>query len=154
MKIAHLISGFVLASCGASALAQHDMSHMSGMGAENVSTMPADDAVMASAPKSVMLQFEEEHVLVKLVLKDPAAEFIDISFRFDPVSKQHFSHALPPLAPADYYEVGWAALDMQGKLHKGTFHFSFGPDANPPSSYLSQEEHEMPMIMTPDYRLQ
>jgi len=154
MKLTQVLCGILLATSCIPALAQHDMSNMSGMGDISVATMPTDDAVMAMAPQSLMLQFEDEHVLVKLVLKDPEPNFIDINFRFDPTAKQHSSHALPPLELADYYEVEWAALDAEGKLHKGTFHFSFGPDAKPPSFYLSQEEHNMPMIMTPDYRLQ
>lgn len=128
------------------------MHGMSNGSAELVSTMPADDEVLAKAPGSLMLTFEDEVRLVKLALKETKQGEILINFRFDPTSGKHFMQPLPELAPADFYKVEWAILKATGALVKGSFYFSFGEDAQPPSSYMDAMEHEM-MIMSPDYRL-
>lgn len=135
------------------ARSQHAMHGMSDMGNDSVVTMPANDAVLASSPDHVMLEFESSVTLVKLALKDPAGKLIDINFRFDPTPGMHFMHMMPALEAIDFYNVEWAYLDAEGVLVKGNFYFSFGEDAQPPSHYLEQMEMDMNMPMAPDYRL-
>jgi methionine-rich copper-binding protein CopC len=131
-------------------LAQHEMHNMAV--AAQVETMPANDEVLAAAPKSLMLHFENETRLVKLALKDPKRGYIDIDFRYEPVTGLHFMHALPELEEADYFTAEWATLNANGALVKGSFNFSFGENARPPSYYLNQLK-QMDHIMSPDYRL-
>ena len=133
------------------ALAQHDMHGMSNGGGLLASTMPVDDEVLAKAPQSLMLNFEDDVRLVKLALKETEQGEILIDFRFDPAAGKHFMHSLPQLAAAEYYKVEWAALDSNGELVKGSFYFSFGEGAQPPSTYIEEMDHQM--IMSPDYRL-
>ena len=132
-------------------MAQHEMHGMSS-GDLAVTTMPGDNEVLAGSPDSVMLHFESDMRLVKLVIKEAGKEFVDIGFRYRPVAGMHFMQNLPELNEADYYAVEWAVLDGEGKLVKGSFHFSFGANARPPSYYLEQMEHPQ-HIMAPDYRL-
>jgi len=118
-------------------------------------TNPADDAALAAAPGGLELIFVEEVRLVKLVLRNADQEIQDIGFRYEPGAAMGFSQTLPTLSESDYYRVEWAALDGQGSLLRGRFHFSFGAEAEPPSYYLNQMpamEHSMgsgPPIMVP-----
>ena len=132
------------------ALAQHEMHGMSA--STQINTMPANDAVLTAAPASLMLHFESEMRLVKLVLKAPEHGFINIGFRYQPATGLHFMQSLPTLAAANYYTVEWAALNANEELIKGIFHFSFGDNAMLPSYYLDQIKHP-DHIMSPDYRL-
>ena len=132
--------------------AQHNMHGMSNSGGLLESSMPADDEVLAKAPQSIMLNFASEVRLVKLALKETKQGEILIDFRYDPQAAMHYMQTLPMLAAADYYKVEWAALKASGELVKGSFYFSFGDDAKPPSEYMNEMDHEM-MIMSPDYRL-
>lgn len=136
------------------AVSQHSQHNMQNSGAINVLSVPADDEVAATSPPSILLHFDTEVLLVKLVLKEPSQrkEPINIGFRFRPERGVHFEQPLPELAQADYYLVEWAAFDANNTLVKGSFHFSFGADAMPPSYYLNQIEHPG-HIMSPDYRL-
>lgn len=135
-----------------SALAQHAMHDMGGGSAMTVHSTPADDAVLPAQPQSLQLHFPETVRLVKLAARHPDSGLTDIGFRYDPASGQMHTQPLPRLASADYYTIEWAVLDASEQLIKGSFHFSFGPDARPPSYYLAQRE-QMRHIMTPDYRL-
>src|SRR5690554_211689 len=85
--------------------AQHDMTHgagaMSHSGHIIADTTPADDTVLTGAPQQVSLGFDETVRLVKLTLRNPARDMIDINFRYDPRPREHFMHALPTLASAD-----------------------------------------------------
>lgn len=154
LTLLSIVSIVVLAlSWSMQAQSQHAMHGMSNMGNATVVTMPADDAVLASSPDHVMLEFENEITLVKLALKDPAGKLIDINFRFDPTPGSQFMQMLPALEQVDFYSVEWAYLDAEGMLVKGNFYFSFGADAQPPSVYLQQMEMDMNMPMAPDYRL-
>ncbi|GJM14099.1 MAG: hypothetical protein DHS20C12_25020 [Pseudohongiella sp.] len=146
--------GFVFSLLlGSSALAQPHMMHgMENSGGLLESNMPMDDAVLAKAPQSLMLNFSDEVRLVKLALKETKQGEILINFRYDPSAAMRYMQALPELAAADYYKVEWAAMRGSGELVRGSFYFSFGEDAKPPSEYLGEMKHEM-MIMPPDYRL-
>jgi methionine-rich copper-binding protein CopC len=133
--------------------AQHEIHNMPADGT-HVQTMPENDAVLASAPASIMLQFESEVQLVNLALREPSQgkEIIDIGFRYRLGRSGHFEHPLPVLLDADYYVAEWTIINANGRLMKGAFYFSFGDDAKPPSTYLDQMNHEM-QIISPDYRL-
>lgn len=152
MRIFNLLFTFLLVTSASQSLAQHQMHGGGGEPGISVSTMPMADEVLAKAPDEIMMHFQEQFTLVKLVMKNPDNEFIDINFRFDPTPGMHMVHAVPELEPDDYYEVEWAVLSSDGELIRGNFHFSFGEDARPPSYYL--EQMDMPLhIMAPDYRL-
>ena len=135
-------------------LAQHEMHNMPGEGAVHVTTMPANDEVLATSPKSIMLRFGSEVQLVTLALREPSQgkEIIDIGFRYSGETGAQFVQPLPVLAAANYYVAEWAILDGD-RLLKGVFYFSFGDDARPPSFYRNEMDHQMQM-MSPDYRLQ
>lgn len=133
-------------------LGQHAMPGMSGSGGLQLSTMPADNEVIAKAPQSIMLNFKSKVRLVKLALKETSQGEILIDFRYDPVAGMQYLQSLPALVTADYYKVEWAALDASGALIRGSFYFSFGDDAKPPSSYMEGMDHDM-QVISPDYRL-
>jgi methionine-rich copper-binding protein CopC len=144
------VSGSLLVS---GAQAQHTMHNMGGGDSEvSVQTMPADDAVMASQPEMLMLNFGPMVRLVKLAVRTSESDLLDIGFRYSPRAGHEFTQRLPQLQAADYYTVEWAVLDDTESLVKGNFHFAVGPNARPPSYYLNQME-QMPHIMAPDYRL-
>ncbi|MEX0962868.1 MAG: copper resistance protein CopC [Pseudohongiellaceae bacterium] len=148
-----LSTGFLCVLLDSSAvLAQGDMHSMTKHGGLHVSTMPANNEVIAMAPQKIILDFDSEVRLVKLALKEKTQGEILINFRFDPTSGRHYTQSLPPLLAADYYKVEWAALDASGKLARGSFYFSFGDNAKPPSSYMGEMDHQM-QIISPDYRL-
>lgn len=142
---------FLLLS-GPTALAQHAMHNMAGSADMDLKTMPMNDAVLATAPPQLMLEFPSEVRLVKLALRNAERDLLDIGFRYNPRSGQEFVQALPSLPTSDYYTVEWGTIDQAGTLTRGSFHFAFGADARPPSYYLDQME-SMPMMMSPDYRL-
>ncbi len=134
--------------------AQHGAHGMPASGNKQVISMPDNDEVLAVAPESVMLHFQSNVRLVKLVLKEPSQgkEPIDIGFRYRDGTGVHFVQPLPVLPDADYYFVEWAAFDANSNLIKGAFYFSFGENARPPSFYLDQMMH-MDTFISPDYRL-
>jgi methionine-rich copper-binding protein CopC len=115
-------------------------------------TAPVDNAVLAEAPADLMMRFSTYVRLVKLVLKAPGNTPVDIGFRYNPDASRVFFWDLPPLPAADYYTVEWAAIDPVNFVARGSFSFSFGPDARPPSELIPQEEELAPVIV-PDFRL-
>lgn len=138
--------------------AQHGMAHGAGAMSHSGSTItaetvPMDDTALASAPQQVSLGFHETVRLVKLTLRNPSREMIDINFRYDPRPSEHFMHSLPDLASADYYVFDWAIINEHERLIHGSIRFSFGPDAQTPSTMMEEMEH-MPHLMMPDYRVQ
>lgn len=115
-------------------------------------TAPVDNAVLAEAPTDLMMRFSTYVRLVKLVLKAPGNTPVDIGFRYNPDASRVFFWDLPPLPAADYYTVEWAAIDPVNFVARGSFSFSFGPEAKPPSELIPQEEELAPVIV-PDFRL-
>lgn len=134
------------------AAAQHTM-HTPSVGGIDAETIPADDAVLPESPARLDLHFDQPVRLVKLTLRDPGRDLLDIGFRYDPQPGRMFMQTLPALPPADYYIADWAVVNDQEQVIYGSFHFSFGPDARPPSDHMDDME-EMRHFMTPDYRLQ
>ena len=132
------------------ALAQHEMHDMTA--SVELNSMPANDEVLAAAPESLMLHFGSEMRLVKLALKASEHGFVNIDFRYNPKPGVHFTQVLPALAAANYYTVEWAAFNSDEELLKGSFHFSFGDNARPPSYYRDQMEGMVHDAMPLDYR--
>lgn len=151
----HLLS-FALALClafgGAQhALAQHVMTINSNSDVE-LESSPVDDEVFESAPKELMLRFSTYVKLVKLTMKNPEEKFVNIGFRYNPDVSRVFFLDLPEIPPAPYYTIEWTAIDPSNLVARGSFNFSFGPDAVPPSTLIPEEE-ELDPFMAPDYRL-
>ena len=153
MNRIYISATLLLVLAGTPGLAQHAGHGMDAATTDlALHTMPANDAVLAAAPASVMLHFDDEVRLVKLALRNADSGLIDIGFRYSDRADRDFVHALPPLPAADYYTVEWGVIDGDGTLVRGRFHFAFGADARPPSYWLDQQE-QMRHIMAPDYRL-
>lgn len=102
---------------------------------------PLDDAVLKEAPVSLSLDFPQRVRLVKLVLRNSLQDWIDINFRYNPRVGDSFTLPLPDLAAATYYTADWAILAANDQLVRGSFSFSFGPDAKPPS--IEKEVNEI-----------
>jgi len=148
------LAALCLATHGPYVQAQHRMHGGGGSGDISVETEPRDDAVLSGSPDRIVLHFDEEVRLVKLTLRTPEnRELLDIGFRYDPAAGTMFSHGLPALDEAPYYIADWAVVNDEERVIHGTFHFSFGPEARPPSEIMPEME-EMRHIMAPDYRLQ
>lgn len=147
---------FALALClalgGAQyAQAQHVMTINSNSDVE-LESSPVDDEMFESAPKELMLRFSTYVRLVKLTMKDPEEKFVNIGFFYNPDVSRVFFLDLPELPVAKYYTVEWTAIDPTNLVARGSFSFSFGPDAAPASTLIPEEEELIPVIV-PDYRL-
>lgn len=103
-------------------------------------TTPLDDSVFDSSPERLALSFPEKVHLVKLILRDQAHDWVDISFRYSPRLASDFEWSLPSLQTADYYTAEWAILDEQDRLIRGSFSFSFGEMARMPSLIKAEQE--------------
>ena len=150
--ISRLVFALCLAFSGAQyAQAQHIMTINSNSDVE-LESSPVDDEVFESSPKELMLRFSTYVKLVKLTMKNPEEKFVNIGFRYDPAASRVFFLDLPEIPPALYYTVEWTAIDPSNLVARGSFSFSFGPDAAPPSTLIPEEEELAPVIV-PDYRL-
>ena len=98
-----------------------------------------NDSVLGSAPDQLQLSFGQPVQLVKLVLYTNERDWVDIDFRFNPRANTEFSWPVPELAQLPYYSVAWAILDDRDRLVKGSFNFSFGPDAEAPSAIMMRD---------------
>lgn len=96
-------------------------------------TAPADDSVLLEAPDELQLMFPYNVRLVKLTLRNELRDWIDIDFRYDPTAREQFQWSIPELTAATYYTADWAILAANDRLIRGSFSFSFGPDAEAPS---------------------
>ena len=103
-------------------------------------TDPPDDAVMFAAPSLINLHFPRAVRLVKLTLHNEQRDWVDISFRYSPSPQDNYEWDLPQLVPAIYYTADWAILAENDRLVRGSFSFSFGPDAQRPSIIKAEEE--------------
>lgn len=103
-------------------------------------TDPPDDAVLGLAPDLLNLTFPSAVRLVKLTLRNEQRDWVDISFRYSPFARASYEWDLPRLQPAVYYTADWAILAANDRLVKGSFSFSFGPDAERPSVTRAAEE--------------
>ncbi|PCI77726.1 MAG: hypothetical protein COB20_07360 [SAR86 cluster bacterium] len=96
-------------------------------------TSPADDSVLVEAPEQMSLQFPYGVRLVKLTLRNELRDWVDISFRYDPRIQERFLWQIPQLNTATYFTADWAILAENDRLVRGSFSFSFGPNAEAPS---------------------
>ncbi len=131
--------------------AQHVMTINNNSDVE-LESSPEDDEVLESSPKELMMRFSTYVRLVKLTMTDPEENFVNIGFIYNPDVSRVFFLDLPELEQKPYYTVEWAAIDPENLVARGTFRFSFGPDAAPASTLLPEEEELVPVIV-PDYRL-
>ncbi len=150
--VSRLVFALCLAFGGAQfAQAQHIMTINSNSDVE-LESSPVDDEVFETAPKELMLRFSTYVKLVKLTMLDPEEKLVNIGFRYNPDASRVFFLDLPEIPPAPYYTVEWTAIDPSNLVARGSFSFSFGPNAAPPSTLIPEEEELVPVIV-PDYRL-
>lgn len=102
-------------------------------------TVPVDDSVLLAAPNQIQLEFPINVRLVKLTLRNELRDWVDIDFRYDPTVKEKFLWPIPELAEATYYTADWAILATNDRLVRGSFSFSFGPEAQAPSVIKAAE---------------
>lgn len=151
-NLLRLVFAICLALSGAQyAQAQHVMTINSNSDVE-LETSPVDDEVLESAPKELMLRFSTYVRLVKLTMQSPEEKLVNIGFVYNPDVSRVFFLDLPDIPPAKYYTVEWTAIDPSNLVARGSFSFSFGPDAAPASTLIPDEEEFIPVIV-PDYRL-
>jgi methionine-rich copper-binding protein CopC len=132
--------------------AQHVMGPLGSQSDVALESSPANDEILPAAPADLMLRFSGYVRLMKLTLKAPGNEPIDIGFRYKAEASRVFFWNLPKLPAADYYVVEWAVLDPSNLIARGSFGFSFGPNARPASELIPVEEVLNPVIV-PDFRL-
>lgn len=102
-------------------------------------TVPLDDSILLEAPDQLQLEFPYDVRLVKLTLRNELRDWVDIDFRYDPTIQEKFLWPIPELATATYYTADWAILAANDRLIKGSFSFSFGPEAEAPSEIKAAE---------------
>ena len=102
-------------------------------------TAPADDSVLLEAPDQLQLEFPYDVRLVKLTLRNELRDWVDINFRYDPTVQGKFQWNIPELIAATYYTADWAILATNDRLIRGSFSFSFGPEAEAPSAIKAAE---------------
>ena len=102
-------------------------------------TLPVDDSVLFEAPDELQLEFPYDVRLVKLTLRNELRDWVDIDFRYDPTIQKKFIWNIPELTAATYYTADWAILATNDRLIRGSFSFSFGPDAEAPSVIKAAE---------------
>lgn len=96
-------------------------------------TVPVDDSVLLEPPGQLQLEFPYNVRLVKLTLRNELRDWVDIDFRYDPTIQEKFLWNIPALTAATYYTADWAILATNDRLIRGSFSFSFGPEAEAPS---------------------
>ncbi len=128
LKGFYLIVGIAL--CGV-VNAQH--SHGGGMPLAD--TYPADDSVLAEAPKMITFGFPEEMRFLKLVVYNADGKWVDIGLPYTPGLVNHnFTFPLSTQLPAAaYYLAKWSVVSSADQLVSGQFKFAFGATAIPPS---------------------
>lgn len=120
---------FAVAVVSAPALAQATDPHTghSGHGASTAQTgdmlsasTPANNAVLASAPRALALRFAHPVMLRTVSISGPGGSPVRASFRRPQAPIAAYAVALPPLASGAYH-VRWSATggghDMSGELH-------------------------------------
>lgn len=138
--------------CAPSLYAQHVMDPNASSSAVEMESSPTNDEILPQSPPDLMLRFSAYVTLVKLVVKAPDGGFIDVGFRYQATASKVFFWDLPELPAADYYTVEWAAIDPAKLIARGSFSFSFGPDARPASELIPEEEVLL-HVPTPDFRI-
>jgi methionine-rich copper-binding protein CopC len=109
-------------------------------------TAPADDSVLLEAPDQLQLEFAYDVRLVKLTLRNELRDWVDIDFRYDPTIQEKFQWDIPELTQATYYTADWAILATNDRFIRGSFSFSFGPEAQSPSVIKESEARVLDSI--------
>ncbi|MBC54697.1 MAG: hypothetical protein CMQ34_12770 [Gammaproteobacteria bacterium] len=146
-----LLAGTLFLVWGAGAFAQHYSHTYRYTGDVEIDHIPDHDEILPQLPDNLILRFSAGVTLVKLTVKTAEAKVVNINFRYNPTANRVFIWPLPALPESDYYVVDWGVIDPERKLMSGQFLFSAGPDAQLPSSLVTEEDEEH--IMVPDYRL-
>lgn len=133
-----LFAIFTLLLCE-SAYAQHSHGRRRAIEIEH-ETIPIHDQVLEKAPNDVIIRFNEYLRLIKITLKAEDREMIDIGFQFSTATSRVFIQSVPELAEAAYYTVEWAALNSNNVMVSGFFCFSFGPNAQVPTTIISSRQ--------------
>lgn len=116
MKTLMTIAALALASI-APAYAQHDHAP-----AGNVVSVPADDAVLAQAPREISLTFDHDMRLTSIEVHGPGHTDVPVAFTASTTPARTFTVPLPALAPGAY-EVHWNGAG-EGHTMEGTLHFT------------------------------
>lgn len=87
-----------------------------------VVSIPADDAVLATAPTSVSLTFEHAVILTQVQVHGPGHTNVPVTFSAPSAATTSYSVPLPALASGSY-EVHWNATG-DGHAMEGTLHFT------------------------------
>lgn len=133
--------------------AQHVMDPNASSSDVEMESSPANDEILPQSPQDFMLRFSTYVRLVKLSVKGPDGKFVNVNFRYRTDASRVFFWDIPTLPDADYYTVEWAAIDPRNLIARGTFSFSFGPNAQLASELIPEEE-VFDHVVTPDYRIQ
>jgi methionine-rich copper-binding protein CopC len=104
---------------------------------ELTSSMPADKASVATAPKEVMLHFSEPVRLTAVSVTRSGGAKQDLS-GIPAERVKDFTVAAPGLGDGQY-EVSWRALSSDSHVMTGTFSFSVG--AANPTPHTDHEQH-------------
>ncbi len=150
---------FLAGHSSASLLAQPTNAHIYQLSTNSTEilskteSLPADDAVLVSAPETIRINFPARVRLVKLILRNENYEWVDIDFRYNPRPDDQYQLALPELPAAEYYTAEWAILGYGDELIRGSFSFSFGPDAKAPS-IIKEAEQALPGLRYGDPTIQ
>lgn len=132
-SVLHVFASAVLVA--GSALAHTELSQ----------SVPADQSVLDTAPKEVMLHFSEAVRMTALSLTKQAGAAADLG-PLPAGTSQHFTVSAGDLAAGDYV-VEWRALAGDGHALRGRFSFTVGMARAPgrqPSSTSSSEHSQQP----------
>jgi methionine-rich copper-binding protein CopC len=132
--------------------AQHVMDPNASSSNVEMESSPTNDEILSQSPRDFMLRFSTYVRLVKLSVKGPDDKLVNVDFRYQTDASRVFFWDIPTLPDADYYTVEWAAIDPRNLIARGTFSFSFGPNARPASELIPEVE-VLEHIVTPDYRI-
>ena len=86
------------------------------------SSMPANDATLASAPEQVRLTFSEDVTLTALSLRDSGGASFELG-ALPTSARREFSITAPALPPGSYM-VGWRAVGADSHVVSGEIHFT------------------------------
>ena len=148
-KLSIALLGFGLWHSAIAQSPQGDLTHhdedITGISIET-ETVPVDDSVLLEAPSELQLEFPYDVRLVKLTLRNELRDWVDIDFRYDPTIQEKFLWTIPELTASTYYTADWAILAMNDRLIRGSFSFSFGPEAQTPSVIKASEAQVLDSI--------
>jgi methionine-rich copper-binding protein CopC len=86
------------------------------------STLPQNQAILGSSPKTIDLKFGHETKLTSIKLSN-SKENIPIKIDRNASESNSFSVSVPTLGP-DIYKVKWATLSSDGHAMTGNFTFT------------------------------